>query len=199
MYPEYPEYLSFQINLWRPSVEISSRMCQSNSCRKNRRWRANFTIWMSNRLYQYTCLLLINSLETFKGFKCNWNEFCTKEILYMIPKCIIAITKLSIIVMLRQWNRNNRKTFMLWFSIADSFHALSKSFVYISCKVVSTATITISTLNLIQDLGLSSWLLIVFVDARWIETRFDFTAYNMIVSCDFHGTQPALFKLQWPF
>ena len=51
----------------------------------------------------------------------------------------------------------------------------------------STTAIIMSTFNLIQDLGLSSWLLIVFVDARWIETRFDFTAYNMFVSSDFHG------------
>ena len=117
LYPEY-QRLSFQINLWRPSVEILSRMCQSNSYKKNQRWRANFTILMSSRLYQYTCLLLMNSLE---ASKCNWNEFRSKEIFYMIPKCIIVITKLSIIVMLRQWNRNNRKTFMLWFSITDSF------------------------------------------------------------------------------
>ena len=97
------------------------------SCRKNQRRRANLTILMTSRLYQYTCLLLMNSLE---AFKCNWNEFCPKEIFYLTPKCIRVVTKLSII-MLRQWNRNNRKTFMSWFSIADSFHALSKSFVYI--------------------------------------------------------------------
>ena len=39
----------------------------------------------------------------------------------MIPKCIIAITKLSIIAILRQWSRNNSKIFMLLFSITDSF------------------------------------------------------------------------------
>ena len=124
-------------------------MCQSNSYKKNQRWRANFTILMSSRLYQYTCLLLMNSLE---ASKCNWNEFRSKEIFYMIPKCIIVITKLSIIVMLRQWNRNNRKTFMLWFSIADSFHALSKSFVDTICKEVSTTAITISTLTWYKNL-----------------------------------------------
>ena len=153
-------------------------MCQSNRYRKNQRWRANITILISSsRLYQCRCLLM-NSLD---ASKCNWNEFCSKEIFYMIPKCIIVITKLSITVMLRQWNRNYRKTFMLWFSITDSF---VKAFV-IFLVTFSATGITISTLNLIQDLGLSSWLLIVLVDARWKESRFVFTAYNMIVSCDF--------------
>ena len=50
-----------------------------------------------------------------------------------------------------------------------------------------------SALNLFQDLG----LLIVFVDARWIELRFVFTAYNMIVSCDFHGTKKLLMIYWW--
>ena len=132
----YPEYqrLNFQINVWRPSVEISWRMCQSNCCRKNQRWRANLTIWMSNRLYQYTCLLLMKCLETSK---CNWNEFRSKEIFYMIPKCIIVVT--------RQWNRNNRKTFMLWFWL---FRGLRES-IY-SFSMFSGTGSTKSTLPLIQ-------------------------------------------------
>ena len=73
----------------------------------------------------------MNSLETSK---CNSNEFRLKEIFYMIPKCMIVITKLSIIVMLRQWNRNNRKTFMLRFSITDSF---VKAFVILLSYVFS--------------------------------------------------------------
>ena len=129
-YPEY-ERQSFQrkyLNLWRPSVEILSRMCQSNRYRKNQRWRANVTILMSGILYQYTCLLLMNSQETSK---CNWNEFRSKEISYMIPKCIIVISKLSIIVMLRKWDRNNRKTFMFWFPNAYSF--VKACFIFLSC------------------------------------------------------------------
>ena len=116
----YPEYqrLSFQINLWRPSVEILSRMCQSNSYKKNQRWRANFTILMSSRLYQYTCLLLMNSLE---ASKCNWNDFCSKEIFYTIPKCISNYLTINYNNVTSIWNRNNIKTFMLWFSITDSF------------------------------------------------------------------------------
>ena len=86
----YPGYQrsSFQrkyLDLWRPTVEILSRMCQSDSCRKNQRWRANLTILMSSRLCQYTCWLLMNSLE---ASKCNWNEFRSKEFFYTIPKCI---------------------------------------------------------------------------------------------------------------
>ena len=120
----YPEYQrsSFQrkyLDLWRPSVEILSRTCLSNSCRKNQRWRANLTILMSIRLYQYTFLLLMNSLETSK---CNWNEFRPKEIFYMTPECIIIITRLSIMVMLRQWNRDNRKTFMAAFRPRVGLH-----------------------------------------------------------------------------
>ena len=63
------------------------------------------------------------------------------------------------------WNRNNRKTFMLWFSITDSFVDFCES--------------------IWDSLLFSTTVIIVFVDARWIETRFAFTAYNMIVSCDF--------------
>ena len=48
----------------------------------------------------------------------------------------------------------------------------------------------ITTLNSIQDLGLSSWLLFFPFIARWIESLLVFTAYNTIVSCDFHGTLP---------
>ena len=53
----------------------------------------------------------------------------------------------------------------------------------------SATGITMSTLNLIQDLGLSSWLLFFALIARWIESLLVFTAYNMIVSCDFHGKE----------
>ena len=97
----YPEYqrLSFQINLWRLSVEISSRMCQSNSYKKTQRLRANFTILMSSRLYEYTCWLLMNSLE---ASKCNWNEFRSKNSFTRFPS-VLVITKLSIIIMLRQY------------------------------------------------------------------------------------------------
>ena len=63
-----------------------------------------------------------------------------------------------------------------------------KAFGIVCCYIFNDGTYTMSTLNLIQALG----LLIVFVDARWIETRFAFTAYNVIVSCDFHGTTPNL-------
>ena len=95
----YPGYQrsSFQrkyLDLWRPSVEILSRMCQSNSCRKNQRWRANLTVLMSSRLYQYTCWLLMNSLE---ASKCNWNEFRSKESFTRFPS-VLVITKLSIII-----------------------------------------------------------------------------------------------------
>ena len=113
----YPEYQrpSFHTSLWRQSVDILSRMCQSNHYRKNQRWRANITILMSSRLYQYTLLLLTNSPETSK---CNWNEFLSKEIFYMIPKRITVITKLLIMVMLLQWSRSNRHIFVLWFDKA---------------------------------------------------------------------------------
>ena len=60
-----------------------------------------------------------------------------------------------------------------------------KAFAIVFCYIFNDDIITMSTLNLIQDLG----LLIVFVDARWIETRFVVTACNMIVSCDFHGNK----------
>ena len=79
-YPGY-QMSSFQrkyLDLWRPSVEISSRMCQSNSCRNNQRWRAKSYL-INVRLYQYTCWLLKNSLE---ASKCNWNEFRSKEFFY---------------------------------------------------------------------------------------------------------------------
>ena len=128
--PHYPEYQrpSFQriYSLWRPSEEISSRMCQSSHYRKNQRWRANITILMSSRLYQYTLLLLTNSPETSK---CNWNEFLSKEIFYMIPKRITVITKLLIMVMLLQWSRSKYIEVidislcydLIKHSIADSF------------------------------------------------------------------------------
>ena len=46
--------------------------------------------------------------------------------------------------------------------------------------------------NVNFELHLKIWMVvmvtIVFVDARWIESRFVVTAYNIeIVSCDFHG------------
>ena len=81
----------------------------------------------------------------------------------------------------RQWkntqrsqNRNNRKTIMLWFSIPDSFVKSYK----ILFVMFSTTGITMSSLNLIQDLGLSSWLLFFPFIARWIESLW-------YVSCDF--------------
>ena len=45
----------------------------------------------------------------------------------------------------------------------------------------------ISTLNLIQDLGLSSWFFFFALIARWIESLFALTGRNMISACDFHG------------
>ena len=101
-------------------------MCQSNHYRKNQRWRANITILMSSRLYQYTLLLLTNSPETSK---CNWNEFLSKEIFYMIPKRITVITKLLIMVILLQWSRSKYIEVidislcydLIKHSIADSF------------------------------------------------------------------------------
>ena len=113
------------------------------------------------------------------------NEFCLKEIFYMTPKCIRVITWLSIIVMLiKSWNGNNRKTFMSWFSIAESFHGLSKSFVYISCKVVSTTAITISTLNLIQR----SWIVVMvtycFCWCAINRNTINLTSQRTILSCD---------------
>ena len=68
-----------------------------------------------------------------------------------------------------------------------SLHIISHDFLVLSLVFFvmfsKHGNITMSALNFIQDLG----LVIVFVDAQWIETRFVFTAYNMIVSCDFHG------------
>ena len=60
--------------------------------------------------------------------------------------------------------------------------------------------------NVNFELHPESWMVvmvtIVSVDARWIESRFVVTAYNIeIVSCDFHGTPHLVWKsLQkgWP-
>ena len=68
-------------------------------------------------------------------------------------KCMIVITKLSIIVMLRQWNRNNRKTFMLRFSITDSF---VKAFVILFCYVFNDGNYNVNF-----ELNPRSWIAVM--------------------------------------
>ena len=55
------------INLWWQSVEILSRICQSNHYRKNQRWRANITILMSSRLVPVQKILCVESSMRFSS------------------------------------------------------------------------------------------------------------------------------------
>lgn len=122
----------------------------------------------------------MNFLETPK---CNWNLFRPKEMFYMIPKCILVITKLSIIEMLSQWNWKNKKPYVVILSHWLFVKAMMIFFSYV---------LSDGNCNVNFELHLKIWMVvmvtIVFVDARWIESRFVVTAYNIeIVSCDFHG------------
>ena len=126
----------------------------------------------------------MNSLETPK---CNWNLFRPKEMFYMIPKCILVITKLSIIEMLSQWNWKNKKPYVVILSHWLFVKAMMIFFSYV---------LSDGNCNVNFELHLKIWMVvmvtIVFVDARWIESRFVVTAYNIeIVSCDFHGNSGA--------
>ena len=124
----------------------------------------------------------MNSLETPK---CNWNLFRPKEMFYMIPKCILVITKLSIIEMLSQWNWKNKKPYVVILSHWLFVKAMMIFFSY----VLSDGNCNVN-FELHPKIRMVVMVTIVFVDARWIESRFVVTAYNIeIVSCDFHGNQ----------
>ena len=99
---------------------------------------------------------------------------------------VLVITKLSIIITLRQYGIEVIERLLCYDSLSLTLlWTFVKAYGIVCCYIFNHDNYTMSTSNLIQDLG----LLIVSVDARWIETRFVFTAYNMIVSCDFHGSQ----------
>ena len=68
---------------------------------------------------------------------------------------------------------------MLWFSITDSF---MKAFVILFNYVFSDGNYNV---NFELNPRIVVMVTYCFVDALWIESRFVFTVYNMIVSCDF--------------